>query len=91
MRHRAVTDHPLPKRIVEIENQAFRRGNWLLALQFHAEMGEGPGIEEWIAGNRDYLAGALVDPAALRMDYDRFGPTAVRAGQTMIAEWLAAL
>jgi GMP synthase (glutamine-hydrolysing) len=72
-------------------NQAFRRGSNLLALQFHAEMGEDPRFHEWIEEGRDYLAGAKVDPVALSADHDRLGPPAVRAGRAMIAEWLVGL
>jgi GMP synthase (glutamine-hydrolysing) len=72
-------------------NQAFRRGPHLLALQFHAEMGEDPRFHDWIEEGRDYLAGAGVDPVALTADHDRLGPAAVRAGRAMIGEWLARL
>jgi GMP synthase (glutamine-hydrolysing) len=72
-------------------HQGFRRGANLLALQFHAEMGEDPRFHEWIAEGRDYLAGAAVDPVALTADHDRLGPRAVGAGRAMIAEWLAGL
>src|SRR5690606_22046564 len=37
-------------------NQAFRIGDWLLALQFHAEMGEDPVLGTWIERNGDYIA-----------------------------------
>lgn len=72
-------------------HQAFRRGPDLLALQFHAEMGEDPRFHEWIEEGRDYLAGAKVDPVALTADHDRLGRPAVRAGRAMVAEWLAGL
>lgn len=72
-------------------HQGFRRGANLLALQFHAEMGEDPRFHEWIEEGRDYLAGAAVDPMALTADHDRLGPRAVGAGRAMIAEWLAGL
>ena len=71
-------------------NQAFRRGDRLLALQFHAEMGEDPRFHDWMA-DEAYIRGAGVDPAALQDDHDRLGPPAVRAGERMIADWLAAL
>ena len=70
-------------------HQAFARGPRLLALQFHAEMGEDPRFAAWVVEGADYLAGAGVDPDALRADHDRLGPAAVRAGRAMIAEWLA--
>lgn len=68
-------------------NQAFRRGTKLLALQFHAEMGEDPRFHDWMA-DEPYIRGAGVDPAVLQEDHDRLGPPAVRAGENMIAEWL---
>lgn len=72
-------------------NQAFSRGPNLLALQCHAEMGEDERFAHWIDEGRDYLAGAGVSADMLVADHDRLGPRAVRAGQAMIAEWLAAL
>jgi GMP synthase (glutamine-hydrolysing) len=69
-------------------NQAFRRGDGLLALQFHAEMGEDPRFHAWME-EEDYIRGAGVDPVALQDDHDRLGPPAVRAGERMITEWLA--
>jgi len=71
-------------------NQAFRRGDRLLALQFHAEMGEDPRFHDWMA-DEPYIRGAGVDPAMLLDDHDRLGPPAVRAGERMIAEWLTRL
>ena len=71
-------------------NQAFRRGDRVLALQFHAEMGEDPRFAAWMEDD-DYIRGAGVDPTILQGDHDRLGPTAVRAGERMIAEWLAGL
>jgi len=66
-------------------HQAFRRGRELLALQFHAEMGEDERFEAWLAGaDEDARDG-------LRAEHDALGPDAVRAGRAMIAEWLAAL
>ncbi|ODP36628.1 glutamine amidotransferase [Sphingomonas turrisvirgatae] len=72
-------------------HQAFRRGSALLALQFHAEMGEDPRFEEWLDGADDYVACAGTSVAALRAQHDRHGSRAVAAGRTMIAEWLTGL
>ena len=71
-------------------NQAFRRGDNVLALQFHAEMGEDPRFAAWME-DEAYIRGAGVDPATLQQDHDRLGPAAVRAGERMIADWLAQL
>lgn len=72
-------------------HQAFRRGNTLLALQFHAEMGLDPRIDRWIANSAESLAALGLDAAGLRADYDRLGPACVAAGRAMIARWLAML
>lgn len=66
-------------------HQAFRRGPALLALQFHAEMGEDPHFEQWLAGADEERR------PALRADYRALGPGAVRAGEAMLAEWLGEL
>lgn len=71
-------------------NQAFRREHWLLALQFHPEMGEDPRIEKWL-GDEPYIASAGTDSATVRADHDRLGPAAVAAGRALLAEWLAGL
>jgi GMP synthase (glutamine-hydrolysing) len=71
-------------------NQAFRHGNWLLALQFHPEMGEDPRIEHWLE-DEAYLTSAGTDAATVRGDHARLGPAAVAAGRALLAEWLAAL
>jgi len=68
-------------------NQAFRRGPNLLALQFHAEMGEDPRFEAWV-GDEGHVRGAGIDPENLRRDHALYGPAAVHAGERMIATWL---
>ncbi|KQN71764.1 glutamine amidotransferase-related protein [Sphingomonas sp. Leaf62] len=64
--------------------QGFRRGRNLLALQFHAEMGEDARFEAWL----DYLD-CPNHRGSLTEQYRTLGPAAVRAGQAMIGEWLA--
>lgn len=71
-------------------NQAFRRGASLLALQFHAEMGEDPRIEAWLE-DEPYIASAGTDAATVRADHDALGPAAVTAGRRLIGEWLKGL
>jgi len=71
--------------------QAFARGRNALALQFHAEMGEDPRFEQWLANDAADIAEVGETPERLRAAHDRLGPRAVRAGQAMIAEWLAGL
>jgi GMP synthase (glutamine-hydrolysing) len=70
------------------DHQAFRRGNNILALQFHAEMGLDPRFDSWIESGEQAMVRAGTTEARLRADHDRLGPGAVAAGQAMIAEWL---
>lgn len=72
-------------------HQAFRRERHLLGLQFHAEMGLDPRIDEWIDESADSLSELGVAGDDLQKDYTARGPHAVSAGQTMIAAWLAGL
>ncbi len=72
-------------------HQAFRRGPNILALQFHAEMGEDPRFEDWLTHFWADLDTAKQCSIALRRDHDAHGPRAVAAGRKMIAEWLAGL
>jgi GMP synthase (glutamine-hydrolysing) len=71
--------------------QAFARGRNVLALQFHAEMGEDERFEHWLANDIADIAEVGTTPEALRADHDRLGAAAVAAGRAMIAEWLAGL
>jgi len=71
--------------------QAFARGRNLLALQFHAEMGEDERFEHWLANDGADIAEVGSTPEALRAAHDRLGPPAVSAGRAMIGEWLAGL
>lgn len=72
-------------------NQAFRRGPELLALQFHAEMGEDPRFNAWLeSGEKDVIEAGNC-PIRLREDHDRLGSQAVIAGRVMISEWLTGL
>lgn len=72
-------------------NQAFRRGENLLALQFHAEMGEDPRFEEWLTHFWSDLELTGTCRHALRRAHDAHGPAAVTAGRAMIGEWLSGL
>ncbi|MBO9622739.1 MAG: glutamine amidotransferase [Sphingomonas sp.] len=72
-------------------HQAFRRGPELLALQFHAEMGEDPRFEAWLENGPGFVAEAGTTPDRLRAEHAAKGPAAVSAGQAMIAEWLRGL
>jgi GMP synthase - Glutamine amidotransferase domain len=72
-------------------HQAFSRGRNLLALQFHAEMGEDPRFADWLTHFWADLDVAQQCGIALRQDHDDHGPAAVAAGRAMIAEWLSGL
>jgi GMP synthase (glutamine-hydrolysing) len=71
-------------------NQAFRLEEWLLALQFHPEMGEDPRIEQWLA-DIDYIESAGTDADTVRAHHAEHGPRAVAAGRALLAEWLGGL
>ncbi len=73
------------------DHQAFRRGRNLLALQFHAEMGEDERFDAWIEEWPESVQEAGGTLADLRDLHDRHGPAAVAAGRAMIADWLRAL
>lgn len=73
------------------DHQAFARGDNILALQFHAEMGLDPRFNAWIEQWPESVIEAGGDEASLRAAHDEFGPGAVAAGQAMLDEWLAGL
>jgi len=73
------------------ENQAFRRGDNVLGLQFHAEMGEDDRFHVWTEAWPDDIHAAGQTVEQLRRDHETHGPIAVAAGRAMIADWLAAL
>jgi GMP synthase (glutamine-hydrolysing) len=68
-------------------HQAFRRGNNLLALQCHPEMGEDPRIDIWLE-DEAYVALGGLTVAELRAQHDGLGAAAVAAGQTLMRDWL---
>ncbi len=72
-------------------HQAFRRGANVLALQFHAEMGEDERFAAWLEQSPQAVIAAGSDEATLRVSHDRLGPGAVAAGRAMIAQWLVGL
>lgn len=73
------------------EHQAFRRGRNLLALQFHAEMGEDPRFDAWIEQSPEDIEAVGHTPHTLRAMQQTHGSRAVAAGRAMIAEWLGGL
>ena len=68
-----------------------RRGNNILALQFHGEMGLDPRFDEWLRQWPDALAETGGCAEGMRDLHLRHGPSAVAAGRNMIAEWLSGL
>lgn len=70
------------------DHQAFRRGANLLALQFHAEMGRDERFNAWIEEWPESVVEAGGTESDLRAAHEQFGPIAVAAGQSMIADWL---
>jgi GMP synthase (glutamine-hydrolysing) len=73
------------------ENQAFRRGTNILALQFHAEMGLDERFHVWTEQWPEDIVAGGTTAEQLRTDHDTYGGQAVAAGRAMITEWLAAL
>lgn len=71
-------------------NQAFARGNSVLALQFHPEV-KGAKIEHWLIGHANELAAAKINPKTLREDSSRYADGLEKAGAAMISRWLAEL
>ncbi len=74
----------------EYSNEAFRLGDYALAVQFHPEL-TGTMYEEWIADGGKELGTHEVDPEDLLADRDRFGADMERASRLMLNEWLGAL
>jgi GMP synthase (glutamine-hydrolysing) len=72
-------------------HQGFRRGPNVLALQFHAEMGEDERFDAWVGSWPHDIAAAGTDAAILRADHARYGPPSLTAGRAMIRQWLAGL
>jgi len=71
-------------------NQAFRIGDWALALQFHVEA-DPLAIETWLIGHAVELSKAGIDPRTIRSDALRHGPAVAEAGRRLLADWLEAL
>jgi GMP synthase (glutamine-hydrolysing) len=72
-------------------NQGFRRAANVLALQFHAEMGEDAHFEDWVSRGARYIAAAGTTAEQLRADHARYGPASLVAGRAMLREWLEGL
>lgn len=68
-------------------NEAFRLGDYALAVQFHPEL-TGAMYEEWIAEGETELATHGVDPDDLRAQRDAHGAAMQAAAAAMLGEWL---
>jgi len=72
-------------------HQAFRRGPNLLALQFHAEMGEDERYHQWIDKWPEAVRASGKTASDLHAEQHIHGRRAVAAGRAMLAQWLATL
>lgn len=72
------------------ENEAYGRGDWLLAVQFHPELTDAM-HEEWLLAGIPYVERAGYDPAALRADRERFGAGMQAASARMLGAYLDGL
>ncbi|WP_163186405.1 glutamine amidotransferase [Cellulosimicrobium sp. SL-1] len=68
-------------------NQAFSHGRSTLGLQFHVEANPAR-IEQWLVGHAHELAGAGIDPRALREDARRHGAALTAAATAVLTSWL---
>jgi GMP synthase (glutamine-hydrolysing) len=71
-------------------NQAFARGPHILGLQFHPEV-LGSGFERWLIGHAAELAGAGLDPSALRREAITAAPLLEQAAGVWMRQWLAVI
>lgn len=69
-------------------NQAFRWGDHVLALQFHAEAA-GVALESWFVGHGSELAGD--DVARLRADTERWTPSITTSATRCFEDWLGSV
>jgi len=74
----------------EYSNEAFRLGDYALAVQFHPEI-TGTMYEEWIEQGAAELARHGIDGAELLEQRDRYAERMERAALAMLGEWLDAL
>ncbi|MGX9939703.1 glutamine amidotransferase [Acinetobacter pseudolwoffii] len=71
-------------------NQAFRVGQNILALQFHAEVAS-ESLEKWLIGHSCELSQAKIDIPALRAANLQFAPVLETTSQTVLEQYLAQL
>ncbi|ATO20799.1 glutamine amidotransferase [Acinetobacter sp. LoGeW2-3] len=68
-------------------NQAFRIGNNILALQFHAEV-EAERLEKWLIGHTCELRKADINIPALRADNQQYAATLESASASILQQFL---
>ena len=68
-------------------NQAFRIGNQILALQFHPEV-TADGLESWYIGHNLELETAGIDVPRLRRQSHEYAPPLATAAAGLFTEWL---
>ena len=71
-------------------NQAFRVGQNILALQFHAEVAS-ESLEKWVIGHSCELSQAKIDIPALRAANLQFAPVLETTSQTVLEQYLTQL
>ncbi len=74
----------------DYSNEAFRLGDYALAVQFHPEL-TGTMYEEWIAQGTAELARHGIDAAELLEQRDRYAEQMEQAARAMLGEWLDTL
>ena len=68
-------------------NQAFRVGQNILALQFHAEVSS-ESLEKWLIGHTCELRKAQINIPALRADHQRYAPALEQAASSVLMHYL---
>ena len=74
----------------QYENQAFGRGEWLLAVQFHPEVTDEI-HEDWLREWGDELPEYGLDRERLREERATYGPRAQAASAALLGEYLSGL
>ena len=68
-------------------NQAFRVGQNILALQFHAEVAS-ESLEKWLIGHTCELRKAQINIPALRADHQSYAPALEQAASSVLLHYL---
>lgn len=74
----------------EYSNEAFRMGDYALAVQFHPEL-TGAMYDEWIKDGAAELSAHDIDPGQLLAERARYGADMETAAALMLGEWLDTL